>query len=114
LHRLWFRTWTIRLLIHRQLLCFLAHNLCHRRFDAHAIRFRLERVVLDHGNTAPERIPHAPLLLLKDVPEFMSQEFLSLNCVRIVLTGSEVDISAPRVSDGAERGRFMPNVNADI
>lgn len=55
------------------LLLLAAGHLRHGRHNSHAIGFGFQRVVLDHGDAAAERISHASLFLLKHVPEFVAQ-----------------------------------------
>ena len=56
----------------------LAYDLSQRSLNAHAIGFRLQRVVLDHGHAAAEWILDATGFLLQYMPQLMAQEFLSL------------------------------------
>src|SRR5262245_38488337 len=81
----------------------LARDRRHRGSNAHAIGFRFQRMILDHGDAAAEWIPDTSRSLLHDVPELVTEQLLSLNCVWIVLARSEVNVRAPRVSDRAER-----------
>src|SRR4051812_24527468 len=90
-------------------------NQCgHRRLDAHPICFGFERVILDDCHTIAERIADAARLLLDDMPQFMAEQFLALNRVRVVLTGSEMDVRAPRIGYRADGGRLLPDVDAHI
>src|SRR5678815_4886272 len=44
----------------------------------------------------------------------MTEQFLSLDRVWVVLARSEVNIRAPRVGDGSERRCVMSDVNANV
>src|SRR5436190_16025624 len=64
----------------------------HGRFHAHAIRFGFQGVVLHHGGAAAKRIPDASGALLENVGQFMAEQLLSLDAVRVVMSGSEVNV----------------------
>ena len=61
----------------------------------------LGMTTVHHRDTATKRIANASVLLLHHMPEFMAQEFLPLQRVRVVLSRREMNVASPGVGDGS-------------
>jgi hypothetical protein len=86
----------------------------HHSLPSQPIRFRFERLILDHRDAAAERIRNAPGPLLHHVNQFMSKQHLPLLRVRIILARSEMNIRTPGESYRADRSGFRTDMHPDV
>src|SRR5215212_3898438 len=92
----------------------LSYDRSQRGLLAHAVRFGFERVVLYDGDSAAEGVLDAPRLLLHDVPEFVAENLLSLQGVRVVVAWGEMYVRAPSVGDCADARSLVADVYAHV
>jgi hypothetical protein len=82
--------------------------------QAKPIRLGFHGSILNDRNPRPERVLHPSGTLLDDVGQLVAEKLLPVCGVRVVLSGSEIEIRAVREGDRADRRCLRADMDSDI